>query len=146
MVGRLLTFLLGFGNFSGANGLNFGRVHFSIPCQPHISHLTSHLPGNKYCGCAKRRRSCKVPEPKKGSQKRTVPSCHPTRNKMSVKKSPPGNSAGDLFEMVKTWPFGKVDRDLQRSGIKRSLWITSRGKCPVFWHVLRGPWTNKKKG
>ena len=33
---------------------------------------------------------------------------------------PPGDSSRALFGMVKTWPFGKVVGDLQRSGIKRS--------------------------
>ena len=41
--------------------------------------------------------------------------------KERIKKYPvPCNSAGDLFRMVKKWPFGKVKSDLQRSGIKRS--------------------------
>ena len=36
------------------------------------------------------------------------------------KKNKPGSSAGDLFEMVKTWPFQRLS-DPQRLGIKRSL-------------------------
>ena len=44
----------------------------------------------------------------------------------------PSNSAGDLFG-VKTWPFRKVIRDLQRSGIKRVTawitWIINPSKC-----------------
>ena len=55
--------------------------------------------------------------------------------KVSIKryKSHPGNSAGDLFGMVKTWPFQKVVGDIQRLGMKRS-----RLESPWCGHVSCG--------